>query len=109
MTEDNSHCTKTAHVKREGRESEEGKKKKKRESKGKKIKKPHHKRPRCLDGRCAALLRDAPECAEVMVPACLAYTHTHIPGMQKLATSHELPLPSTLREARGIQTPGSPP
>lgn len=44
MTGDNSHCTKTAHVKREGREGKEGrKKKKKKESrKKKKIKKPHH-------------------------------------------------------------------
>lgn len=38
MTEDNSHCTKTAHVKREGRESQ-GEKKIKRESRKKKRKK----------------------------------------------------------------------
>lgn len=85
MTGDNSHCTKTAHVKREGRESKEKKKKKKRESRGKekiKNKNKNHTaggRPGCsgaargLRGGCAGDARGLRGvCAGVAVPTVSA-------------------------------------
>lgn len=75
MTEDNSHCTKTAHVKREGRESEEGEKKKKGKARGKKLK------SHTTSGR-AAWMGAARRCSGMRRNArrswCQPASHTHI-------------------------------
>lgn len=83
MTGDNSHCTKTAHVKREGRESQEEKKKKGKQ----KIKKTHYKRLCCLVGRDA-------------VPSC----PTHTPAMQKFTLRKGHPYPALPPAKRGAHT-----
>lgn len=71
MTGDNSHCTKTAHVKREGREAKERGKKKKGGCRKKIFEKSHATPPCCLAGPRCAGMRTCP--------------NPPTPGMQKLA------------------------
>lgn len=106
MTGDNSHCTKTAHVKREGRESKEGKKKNKRESRKKKKKKlKSHTTPGLpwagAARRCAGMRRDAPGCAAAAVPTCPAHTHTLLGCKNSpLGKDHPHPAQPSVHSAR---------